>query len=230
MSVTPIEYAEVALSRITQQYRDKPRFTSMVQQVCGLVQSNIEEPLSHYFTLYDIDTAEGSNLDVIGEIVGQDRQIISYANLTFFGFDGAPDSDTFGSVYDSGIGSRFLSVGEDNLTVPSATTILSDPEYRIFIRARILRNYSASTPEDIIESIRFIFGVDQVEYTEGIMEISLISLSGSIDNNTLQLVQDADILPRPTGVGIGAIDTYSPIAADAADDWGSGPLDYWVWE
>lgn len=226
MSVEAIDFAERALSRLAQQYRDKPKYVALVTGLCNLVQTGIDDPLEYLITLYDIDTAEGNNLDIIGEIVGQPRLIVDYDLFEFFGYDGASSAGTYGDVNNSNIGARYLSSGEDI----GGDKELSDAEYRIFIRARILRNYSASTCEDIIDSVKLILGVDQVELTEGVMSIDILNVSGTISDNDLALIQNYDILPRPTGVEIGSVTNYSSIAFDSADDWGSGDFDYITWE
>ncbi len=160
--ISEIDYTATALSRITQQYKDKPKYVALVQGLAALVEDNLETPAANLFDVLDIEKMGGDNLDVIGRIVGQSRVLIDYDQLEFFGFDGATNAGTFGSVHDTNIGERFVSVFED----AAGEKTLSDPEYRTFIKARILKNYSDGTAEDLIESIKALLDVEQVRISE----------------------------------------------------------------
>jgi hypothetical protein len=200
MSVEAIDFASLALSRLTQQYKSADKFVQLVQGLVDLVQTEIDDPLENLITLYDIDIAEGDILDIIGEIVGQPRVIVDYDLLEFFGYDGALNAGTYGDANNPNVGARYLSSVED----VGGDKTLSDEEYRVFIRARILRNYSASTPEEIISAAKLILGVDWVHYIGGTMKFSL-QVPAPVDANDLALIQTYDILPRPTGVSITSV-------------------------
>ena len=203
MDIESIDYVSTALGRVTQQYRDKPKFMELVGEYSRLAQECLEDPASNLFDILDIDLMGGHNLDVIGDIVGQSRVLIDYDLLVFFGYDGAPASGTYGDLNNPATGERYLSAFEDS----AGDKTLSDPEYRVFIKARILKNYSDSTEPDLAESIKLLLGVDQVKIDEGVMSLD-IGVLGELSANELALLQTYDIIPRPTGVEIASVYEY----------------------
>jgi hypothetical protein len=206
MAITPIDFSATALGRLVQQYRNKPKYVDLVTSLCGLAQTGIDDPLEYLITLYDIDSAQGHNLDVIGEIVGQPRIIANYDLFEFFGYEGSTASGTYGDENNPNVGARYRSSSEGL----GGDRTLSDAEYRLFIRARILKNYSVSTPESIIESVKFILNAEPIKLTEGVMSLD-IEIASPVDVNDLNLVATYDILPRPTGVEISSI-TAAPLS------------------
>lgn len=207
MDIQPIDYVALAQSRITQQYRDKPKFMALVAGLASLAEEGLENSAANLFSALDIDIMEGANLDVIGRIVGQSREIIDYSNFEFFGFVGASDSGGFGSSQDPNAGARFIAKDEQTTGV----RVVGDPEYRTFIKARILKNYATGTPEDFIEAILVLLNVDQVHLTESIMGLD-VQVLGVLDPNDVELIEQYDILPRPTGVEITGVSAYSALA------------------
>jgi hypothetical protein len=212
MSIDSINYEELAESRITQQHRNKEKFVALTRGICGLVEQYIEDPASNLYDKLDIDKMGGANLDVIGEIVGQDRVVIDYDLVEFFGYDGAAGAGAYGSVNDSTVGARYRSLSESET---GGLTKLEDPEYRTFIKARILKNYSTSTPEEIRDSVKIITGTDQVQIGEGVMTMQ-IGVLGGVDQTTANIIQNYDILPRPTGVEITDVYDYGLLGFNGA--------------
>ena len=221
-------YRGKASSRIITQHADKPKLVALVDSLCNAVSDHIESPLEDLITIYDIDNASGYLLDLIGDLVGQPREIVSYENLTFFGFEGDATAGTFGDLYNAQVGSRLISSGEDSLVESGRTTLL-DPEYRLFIKLKILRNYTISTREDVIEAFASIFPDQEIGIEEGYMSI-VISIDGDIDQNTVQLIIENDLAPRPSGVEILSIESYNTIASDDNYDIALNDGDVLVYE
>lgn len=71
--VISTEHVETALDRILYQFKDKPKFeafiTAFVQQF-----QDIEDVIGQLLTDRQIDTATGENLNILGRIVGEERQ------------------------------------------------------------------------------------------------------------------------------------------------------------
>lgn len=99
-----------------------------------------------------LDTATGAQLDIIGEIVGQPRELVEADLFSYFGFQGALNAASFGEI-GSTVGGMFYNLG-DNL---GGSINLNDEQYRMFIRAKIFKNSFTSTPEDFITAINQIF-------------------------------------------------------------------------
>lgn len=158
MAVVPFtsyDYLTEARNRVTEQFKDKEVFDKYLQL---LLSANIElqEVFKDLIQKRSIDEATGAQLDIIGEIVGQPRELISADLFTFFGFQGALKADSFGDFNSPNIGSRFYDFG----TPLGGNVLLDDNTYRLFIKAKILKNRTASTPEEFLAFINFVFGTE----------------------------------------------------------------------
>lgn len=147
-----------ALERLAFQYRDSPNF----QAVIGLLTDEAEEALTAIRTLEAlrlVDTSEGDGLDGIGQIVGQPRELAGVVPVDYFAYhDGAggPASEGFGDLTDASAGLRYRGINES----PTVNKLLGDAEYRRFIEAKIARNRSEATPEEIISAIQAVLPDD----------------------------------------------------------------------
>jgi hypothetical protein len=112
---------------ITSEHNDKPNFVAVVD----LLTSEFVDLQSLYVDitrLYDLDTAVGSQLDVVGQWVGFSRRIPTPLENVYFEWDGEAslgwNYGAWQGAYDSDTG----------------LTILSDEYYRTLLRAKILAN------------------------------------------------------------------------------------------
>lgn len=197
--IEKITYSEKSVARLIQQYRNQPKFIAWIELYAGIMQE-IEDTVFDMLLLRDVETAVGAQLDVIGRIVGQDRAIADASPFVFFGMlDGVtPDTTTgsFGDLDNAATGERFRSIGES----AAGDVTLADPEYRLFIKAKILKNYTGGTANEIIASTTLLAETDTYTYTESEMQIDINFTPGSISATTLNLLQNFDLLPRPAGV------------------------------
>lgn len=100
-----------------------------------------------------LETAQGHQLDIIGEIVGQDRVLVEADIFRYFGFQGYPEAQTFGDMNNPAVGGYFFSYGDS----VGGNIRLTDDLYRLFIRAKIFKNSFTATPEEFITAINYIF-------------------------------------------------------------------------
>lgn len=209
-----IDHQQLGLSRIIQQFRESPKFNAFISGLMAL-SNDVEACLQQMQYLADIDMMSGANLDVIGIIVGVSRIVPDVVELSWFGFE---DTGTWATVFGEegipNIGSRFFEEGE---TIFS-TTLLQDVEYRLILKARIVKNNSACTPEDIISGMRYIFGVPDIKYSDintpgytGPKMSFSLSVGRPIFAFEQAIITVLDILPRPAGCNIfGAVTSYVP--------------------
>ena len=103
-----------------------------------------------------LDYASGQQLDVIGIIVGQPRQLAGSKPLGYFGYyDNAQAQDpSVGNDYNATIGG----ILKGDLDKDSAEFILTDDDYINVIKAKILKNSSNCTVDDVIEYVNLIVG------------------------------------------------------------------------
>lgn len=197
MSSTAIDHQALGRSRIATQYTESQRFLAYVR---ALLESSaeLEAVLQTVAEQIDIDLAAGVNLDVIGEIVGVSRIIPDSIAVKFFGFEGQPGGDVFGEEGAFGIGSRFREETEPE----TATSVLADQEYRLLIRAKIVKNHAKGTNEDILQGLAYLFNAPlTVIEDNGGMAIG-VAIGRQLTFQEKVLITDIDILPRPSGVRI----------------------------
>ena len=193
------EYLQVARSRYTEQFKGKPIFEKYIR----LLLSGYEELQAAARQLQQersIDTAVGAQLDNIGEIVGRPRGLVSATIFEYFGFEDKPLAGTFGSLTDPSVGAPWYSIG-------APTTIArepSDEEYRLLIKAKIIKNRTLSRPEDVIEAYKFLFNTGSIILSEpvtGKVQIGIGKILSTIERGLLFDVEGVGtLLPKTLGV------------------------------
>lgn len=147
------DYLTEARDRVTQQFVGKDIIDRYLQLLIDQ-QYDIQQVFKDLLQKRSIDEATGATLDIIGEIVGQPRELISADLFSFFGFQGALKADTFGDFGIATVGSKFYDFGQPL----GGNVLLDDETYRLFIKAKILKNRTASTPEEFLAFVNFMFG------------------------------------------------------------------------
>jgi tRNA pseudouridine-54 N-methylase len=160
-----------------------------------------------------LDFAEGEQLDVIGRILGQPRQLFDSVIVRYFGFQGATGASPYKEVADTertfgpwkGVKDSLLGIRE-----------LTDGEYRRLLRLTILKNTTQANITAFNDGVRLLFGVDTIDYQEEVPPDYVegaASITISIGRNYndpekavfpgLDEIALADrFLGRPLGVGV----------------------------
>lgn len=194
-----VEFLNVARSRVTEQFKNKRIYDKYLQMLLsGKVE--LQSVIKDTMQLRSIDTAVGVQLDVIGEIVGRPRGLVTSEIFNYFGFEGSLQGDSFSSTTDPTVGGPWYSL--DAPTGISRTP--SDDEYRLILKAKIIKNRTLARPEDVISAYKFLFGASQVTIEESAPAEVRIGI-GKILNNTergllFDLVGAGQLLPKPVGV------------------------------
>ncbi len=190
-----IDHELKAIGRLRTQYRESTNLIAYIKAL--LIEANtIEKEVIKVIEDRWLNNAKGANLDIIGKIVGQKRTIEDITQLIFFGFDGHIGADSFGSTSDPGVGSRFRSNGEPI----TGKAILSDVEYLLFIKSRIIKNHTIVTSNDVAGAIRFLLQADSsyaIDYGGATAKIGIGRL---LTSNEKLLVLNGGLIPRPAGV------------------------------
>lgn len=124
-----------------------------------------------------------------------------------------PDIDAMGGVNLDTIGaiigeSRYLNTAVN--LYGTTTTVLEDPEFRIVLRAKIIKNQSRSTPESILSAMAYLFQTSVIGIDDfGNMSIT-IGIGRALTAVEKILIRQLNILPRPTGVLLDAVVSYIP--------------------
>lgn len=162
------DYLSEARSRVTEQFKDRSTSSGVKEvfdkylQLLLESQMRIQETLRDLMQLRDVDSATGAQLDVIGRIVGQERELVAAELYNFFGFQGAAGAASMGE-YGNTVGGYWYSSGD-----PKGRNILLDDEsYRKYIKAKMFKNVTASTPEEFISVVNLIFNTTAAYVDEG---------------------------------------------------------------
>lgn len=156
-----VDYLEEARERVTEQFKDKVIFDKYLQLLLN-GQVEIQKAFKDLMQLRSLDTATGAQLDIIGNIVGQERVLLNADFYNFFGFQGAIKASSFGDVSTPSVGGMFYDYG----TPLGGNIRLDDNTYRLFIKAKIFKNTTASTPEEFLAVLNLVFGTDTTVLTE----------------------------------------------------------------
>ena len=185
---------------LIKQYWEKPKAKAEI----GLqaeTWKKVFEFLQSFETEFDLDTAYGDRLDIIGDIVGISRIVPEALAKLYFGFSDNADARGFSSKFDpSRIGAPFSSKFDPSYS----SLVLNDTDYRFFIRAKIAKNTgSGYLIDDVGISIQTVisFLFDGMAWVVDNKNMSLtLKIPLSFDLEKLRIVNNLNLLPKPQGV------------------------------
>ena len=183
------------------QYNGKPKATATIKLMAELLLVNMV--LLQIRDAFDWQTATGAQLDIIGKWEGVDRfyngQLFDFRPwFALIPYNSVPDNLQGGfsrySNFDSGNGG-FLDY--DNIR-PTQNQLVNDA-FRIMIGLKIIKNHISATCRNIDEAIWDYFNgrVCTVWAPDELTYYYHSELS-----EVMQVAQDKDVLPCPTGVNI----------------------------
>lgn len=187
-----MNHAERAKSRIINEYRDKQRMVRWLTITPEIANEHLEVAIDQIYGSYDVDAVSGNMLDVIGRIVGVARPILRAAEFDVFGYSGNDSYTNYNIAPYIGDGG-------------SADLPLNNDLYRKLIKAKIARNISDGTADSIIQLLEIIIGVKVTALVSNGDKSFDIGVASELDNTTLYLIENFDIIPRPQGTRIGEI-------------------------
>lgn len=179
------------------QYHNQPNMIATTQL---LVNQSLCDGLPQELRVcFDLNTAVGAQLNIIGEIVGVPRNIfgldLAHTFFAYTNYVGSPAAIGFGSYLDSPYSNSLFRSYFD-----SATYTLTDFEMRTLIQIKILFNNIFSSTKNIVEGMWAIFGDNVIFKDNQDMTISYTVVNPY--HNVFIAGQFLNILPRPMGVGL----------------------------
>lgn len=213
------------------QYNGKPKARATIQVF-------IEQLLADglFFKIrdaYNLDTAVGKQLDIIGKYVGIDRFYKDDELFDFFAYtdysEADPDAQQKYGFTDYSVDAAPTQNGTLTYnSVVSKNFRLNDDDYRTIIKLRIIQNHSNHSHKSIDDSMFAFFGDTIVADSEGDMKMVYIVRSPQTEVVRAAIFKEA--LPRPMGVelqyivnyiqplfGFATYDNTSPIITGFAD-------------
>lgn len=174
--------------RIYAQYRTKPKAVAWYQ-ITRKLAAELEDPATAVRVMYNIDTAVGEQLNIIGRIVVVDRTFTGEVALRP-GLFADPDGAEFG---DEEAVFAALYVDQDSQ--------MSDDLYRLVIKSKIIKNNSDATIESILYGMNFLLpNADVLRVTDGEDMSFSVEFYGSITNLERWALLNAKLIPKPQGV------------------------------
>lgn len=141
--------------------------------------------------LFDVDTAVGDQLDIIGQWVGVSRDVILPITGVYFSWDGT----------DPTVGWDFGSWQPSNQ--PTAVTVLPDDSYRLLVKARIAANQWDGTTNGAYAIWDSLFtDITILIQDHQDMSYDLGIVGSAIDSLTLALITGGYIPLKPEGVRV----------------------------
>lgn len=227
---TPSNHLQEMRDKVTFAFEESPVFDRYLQTITT-ESLQIQEVYRQLMQERSIDTAIGKQLDIIGNIVGQSRQLVDTGTIPFFGYQGATGASSFGDVSSRRVGGYYWDINQPR----SGSTYLTDEQYRLFIKAKIIKNVTRGTPEDVITFVKFVFGAKRVQVSvdEGAEQAVVLVSDDLNDFEMALLAYFVDGLYRsyfvPKTLGVGIIFGVIPITeyfayAGTPDAYGYGTL------
>jgi hypothetical protein len=187
---------------VTSAHNKRSRFMETIALLTGGVAS-ITEAIADVPTAFDVDVAEGAQLDVLGRWVGVSRVQRVPVSTLYFSFD-VPgqgwDQAPWKGAYESS----------------STTTVLDDDTYRVLIKAKIGGNYWRGSREeyDAVASTAFLeLGVEVYLVDNLDMTVDLF-IDGTPSAELLSMLRGGLTPPKVAGVRIAGYylnDVYTTI-------------------
>lgn len=153
--------------------------------------------------------AFGSQLDINGEIVGISRVIPGVSALGYFGFydETLAARPSIGDVANPTIGGVYLSAGDQ----VSNDFTMNDTQYKQAIYAKILKNGSACTVDDVIDWIDLMVGFPcDTEIAEG-TNVGIITIHETLPQVTRTSLGLFMAFMKPVGTKLTLFDNIGEI-------------------
>lgn len=172
---------------VTSEYQGQPKFMAMIAAVTG-VYVQIQNILSSLIILFDVDTAIGSQLDVIGQWVGASRNVAIPIPGVVFTWDGtAAEGWDFGTW--------------NGISGSSVITVLPDDAYRTLIKAKIAANSWDGTIPSAYAIWSILFPTYDIIIQDNEDMTMLTAIIGTVpDSLTVALFTQGYLALRPEGV------------------------------
>lgn len=170
------------------QYRTKPKALGTIRAIYSETDNTFRN-IIQVANILNIDKATGYALDLVGRHVGVSRVLPAAIAKEYFGWlkDKTALSLGVGEFYRHG----------DAL---HASVVLSNNDYRFFIKARITKNYQTGEISNIVNSIKFVIGKHGNIIDTQNMTMNVLVNSDQLNSLTLYAISKMDILVRPVGV------------------------------
>ena len=176
---------------VTSEHITAPKFMAMLND--NLVPIlKVQELIASLPEKFDIDTAIGKQLDILGEWIGRTRNVKIPIAGVYFSWD---DVDATG--WDNGI-------WQGAFDPDSALTLLPDDQYRLLLKAKIAANSWDGSIDGAYNAWAQVFGASSLIGIQDNQDMSytVILVGLVVDSVTLALLTGGYIPLKPEGVRV----------------------------
>jgi len=209
---TAIEYyKDLLLYQYINQYKSRETIGLLVSQaLVDLLPVEISKA-------FDLETATGPQLDIIGEYIGLDRIVEAIIVRDYFTLDDYNAPLTTGAF-----GFTDYTVPTQNATVSmylyvffdTPTNSLEDNEYRLLLKLKSYLNSSLLSIYEINEALTSLFGTGV--FCADQLDMSLSYFVSDELSRIMTIAHNESLLPKPMGVLISGLFSFASIG----DLWG----------
>lgn len=186
----------IARSRVAEQYKESTRLLDTLSLFVAEL-TEVQAIAFETLAIWNLDDATGWSLDVIGRMVGLERPFLPAEIFGYFGYAPYATAESYGDEGVRETGGRYISVrgGEEG------QVLMEDEDYRLHIRAQILRNKTSAKPEEVLEIIHTV--IPDLPATEIVylglasVRLTFLRLLSTIERG---LISGTELIPRPAGV------------------------------
>ncbi len=175
--------------RLLMQFGNSPLLKGLLDAL-GAELDELEQVFTDLRDKRWIDTGEGKQLDGCGEIVIQPRRINKAITIAFFGFQGQPGATGFRQGRIRKNREAYLSSAD-----------LADPEYRQILWAKVAKNTTDGSTENIIASLRRLYVARIIMEEVGNATI-LVAVGRELTAAEILLANALNLLIKPGGFKI----------------------------
>lgn len=206
-------YIELLLYQYINQPKARATIGALVDvALCDLLPKSINDA-------FDLETATGAQLDILGEYIGIQRAIDTTIDRGFFTFedDQNPVTLLYGltDYRDPGLNADVLF--KQYIDSSNVINTLDDDEYRILLKLKSIVNRSNNSLYEINSILFELFGSDILVYDQLDMTISYFvktSIARIID-----IASEQKLLPRPMAVGLNVFALDDPAKVWGFNDY-----------
>lgn len=188
------DYIKAYLDLLIYQYRGKPNAEAEITAILSPM-NDIFNLYNSFETAFDIDTAVGNQLDIIGKIVGLNRTVPLLVPKKYFGFDDDINTYPYSELFEPILTYQFKELSEQDYT----DLQLNDENYRFFLKAKIAKNFAKSDIISINNIIAYLFD-DKADVVDGYDMSLILQVNNDVDIDRVRQVQQLNLLPKPQGV------------------------------
>jgi hypothetical protein len=185
---------------LIKQYWEKTRAKAEIEHMMTGWQ-RIADLMRSFEVEFDLDTARGRQLDVLGKIAGVPRVVPAVLPRVRFGFDQNPNSRGFADRFNL---LRESAPFADRFEPLFTSQQLDDPQYRQLIRVKVAKNICAAvmtSDERISIQDVIVSAFTGRAYVVDNQDMTLtLYVSPSVSLDELRLIRQLDLLPKPQAV------------------------------